>query len=189
MYLTTPATAAQSGARPREHEAPAPAAPAGHEQATDAMVAFCRASSGGSVPHPWPCQDLRRAGTGLGWRCADGSSGLLLDLCFRGARPLRTLSDGDGGFLPGVPLGCLGMRDYRLRGSPPAHAIFEAYRISAKSRTPALCRKGFRERSRGRVRRAGADLTQESNAGNGGGVPNGEDEQVDEALALKGRNL
>ena len=41
------------------------------------------------------------------------SSGLLPDLCSRGVRPGQTLTDGAGGFLPSVLLGCccLGMRD------------------------------------------------------------------------------
>jgi hypothetical protein len=42
---------------------------------------------------------------------ADCSSGLAPDLCSRGVRPLRTLSEGTGGFLPGVPLDCLDTRD------------------------------------------------------------------------------
>jgi hypothetical protein len=69
----------------------------------------------------------RRTGTGLERRpvsvsfrhCADRSSGLAPDLCSRGVLPLRTLSDGAGGFLPGVPLECLYTGDHHLRGPSP----------------------------------------------------------------------
>jgi hypothetical protein len=42
---------------------------------------------------------------------AGDSSGLLPDLCSRGVRAKRSLTEGAGGFLPGVPVGCccLGM--------------------------------------------------------------------------------
>jgi hypothetical protein len=35
-----------------------------------------------------------------------------------GFRPIRTLTDGAGGFLPGVPLGCLGIADQDQIWSP-----------------------------------------------------------------------
>src|SRR6266853_1929824 len=46
-----------------------------------------------------------------------------------------TLTDGAGGFLPGVPLRCLGIAQTI---NAPAHAVFGAYRLSGKSGTPAL---------------------------------------------------
>jgi hypothetical protein len=51
--------------------------------------------------------------------CADASSVLAPDLCSTGVRPLRTLSDGAGGFLPGVPLECLDTGDRHLCGPSP----------------------------------------------------------------------
>src|SRR5712672_2640460 len=53
--------------------------------------------------------DSNSYGSGISRHFADGSSGLLPDLCSRGVRPSRSLRDGAGGFLPGVPLGCLDM--------------------------------------------------------------------------------
>jgi len=41
----------------------------------------------------------------VGWRCTDGSSGLLPDLCSRGVRPSLLLTEGAGGFFPGMLLG------------------------------------------------------------------------------------
>ena len=48
--------------------------------------------------------------------------GLLPDLCSRGVRARRSLTEGAGGFLPGVPLGlgCLGMGGTRITSGAPA---------------------------------------------------------------------
>src|SRR5215471_20355599 len=49
---------------------------------------------------------LERLPGSTSWVRAVGA-GLAPDLCSRGVRPLRILSDGAGGFLPGVPWECL----------------------------------------------------------------------------------
>jgi hypothetical protein len=62
---------------------------------------------------------------------------LLPDLCSSGVRPSQSLRDGAGGFLPGVPLSCLGIgeQDSRLRPRP--------------------LRQRMRDESRGRVKLVG----------------------------------
>jgi hypothetical protein len=57
----------------------------------------------------------RRPVSAVDRRCPDGARGSLPDLCSRGVRPSRSLTDGAGGFLPGVPLGCLGIASKRWR--------------------------------------------------------------------------
>jgi hypothetical protein len=81
----------------------------------------------------------RRTETSLGRRavlvsltCADGSSGLVPDLCSRHVRALRTLIDGAGGFLPGLPLECLDTGDRHFVA--PARA---GLRIPPTNPTPA----------------------------------------------------
>jgi len=54
-------------------------------------------------------------------------NGLSASSACRGVRPIRTLTDGAGGFLPGVPLG-LGIVDRTIK--VPSPRGFEAYRIS-----------------------------------------------------------
>src|SRR5215475_2875259 len=74
------------------------------------------------------------------------TSGLRLDF-----RPRLTLSDGAGGFLPGVPLGCcLGMSDGILSGPGPLPKL-----LGRRDRSPTW----------------GWSLTHESNAGDGGAFP------------------
>jgi hypothetical protein len=78
------------------------------------------------VHHPWPYfQAKNRQGTesrALLRRASFGSRPVSSGCRdFRMAfRSVRTLSDGAGGFLPGVPLGCLGMRGPRSRSEAPA---------------------------------------------------------------------
>jgi hypothetical protein len=67
----------------------------------------------------WTGLRRRRVSVSVVRRCADCSSGLALALCSKGVRPLRTLSDGAGGFLPGVLFECLDTGDHHLRGPSP----------------------------------------------------------------------
>jgi hypothetical protein len=66
----------------------------------------------------------RRTRTGLGRRCADVSSGLLPDLCSKGVRATRRLTDGAGGFLPGVRWIAWA---WAITLCPPAQMVLKAY--------------------------------------------------------------
>jgi hypothetical protein len=79
-----------------------------------------------------PCTGLRRRAVSVSSaarRCADCSSGWAPDLCTRGVRPLRTLSDGAGGFLPGVPLECLDTGKLSPFAAPAYAALFLKYEV------------------------------------------------------------
>src|SRR5262249_28601845 len=58
-------------------------------------------------------------------RCAAGASGLLPDLCSRGVRTRRTLTDGAGGFLLDVPFGCCCLGILARRLDEPRRPPFE----------------------------------------------------------------
>jgi len=66
--------------------------------------------------------------------CADGSGGFAPDLCSRGVRPGLLLTESAGGFLPGVPLGCLGMGD----GSPSGPAHEDQRRLKRRVPIPSM---------------------------------------------------
>lgn len=66
------------------------------------MLVHARQAGGG-----WTVRALSLQRTGWRGRGVDGTAGLLTDRCSRGVGLGRRLTDGAGGFLPGVPLGCL----------------------------------------------------------------------------------
>ena len=60
-------------------------------------------------------------------------------------RPSRTFTDGAGGFLPGVPLGCLGMWEQDYIGAPGPLGVNPSNRMGQSSQCEALARNNADE--------------------------------------------